>query len=50
MISLYRKTNGGFRMKKSTLEQNETSIDVVQLVQRLVDMIPWPFAARRWPM
>ena len=29
-------------MKTSTLEQNEISMDVVKLMQRLVDMIPWP--------
>lgn len=35
-------------MKTSILEQNEISSGVVELVQRLVDMIPWP--ARRLAM
>lgn len=29
-------------MKKSTLDKNEISMDVVKLVQRLVERIPWP--------
>lgn len=29
-------------MKKSTLEKNEIGMNMVQLVQRLVDRIPWP--------
>lgn len=35
-------------MKKSTLEQNEISTNVVKLMQRLVARIPWP--ARRQAM
>ena len=35
-------------MKTSILEQNEIDIGVVELVQRLVDMISWP--ARRQAM
>jgi hypothetical protein len=29
-------------MKMSTLERNNVSLEVVELISRLVDMIPWP--------
>src|ERR1035438_9875722 len=33
---------GGLRMKTSTLDRNRISTELVDLVSRLVDLIPWP--------